>query len=910
MIGSGLMNNKSASTDGDDNFPELVQRTCLWKQLSSRREYVSVLVSIRDTAAALANQISSTLPGYTDHSVKHMDSLWGVCQQVMTEDESAVLSQSEAFILAASFYVHDLGMAAPVTNEGAEEIRKTPEYDSAFARFKRFYAGDLARAEQAAISDATRELHAKKSRELATGQLPGLKRFLIEDSGFRDRWAHILGQIAESHHWTLEEVERSLGSRKAMPSPDGDTIDLAYVACLLRIIDYAHISRARAPKVDRALRREVPADSALHWDAQANITGPSRDGDFLVFGSTRPTDSTDAWWLFFDMVTGLDAEIRAVYEYLRGRTVSATRFSLKGVKGVENPTTFGRYVTLPEGVVPIDIRVQPESMERVVELLGGKHIYGRDEIAPVRELIQNARDAIELRNALERAGNVLQTPGKICVGLQLGPEGAILWVRDNGIGMTRSVVQKHLVGVGSDFWNSLDFTRDYRKAIDFGFRPIGKFGIGFLSIFMLGDVVEVETEAAGNNRLKLTLQGVGRRGELREEAPTGVIGTEVRISLTHAATELLSDLTSIVRARAPMLSVPIIVEIMRDTRTIETIAPEWWKTISEDQFFLFVREWENIAHRGTTKRKKDEEMLYREAHYFYGGYDYRPVVVGKGSLSGWPGEKPQYISDAERSFSSGGESYLGIIRCSQGIAVDRVQVADITAIVDLGEMDLTVSREALAESRGARGPRPRVDGELANRLTLNLRPAVVSQLNDLGRYGMLPGRTNFLRAMALIFGDSLLDETTLAWIPVTEPPGNLVHRSREYFIDFMKGQDRILIAIGETPAGAYAIASPHVSALQKMIVVAIRKEEVQADYSLRDKLDREGLTGRLKGTLDYILTVVSGSRSDIVLTRFLLKCVAEAWGASDQMLAGQNWQFEYKADTLWAELSRIGVSTT
>lgn len=901
------MNVTPAITSGDESLPEIVLRTNLWHQLSSHREYVSILVSIRETAAALANQIGNALPGYTDHSAKHMDSLWTVSDQVITENEVRALSKSEAFLLAASFYVHDLGMSVPVTTAGAEEIRGTPEYSAAFARFKQFHLGDLARADQSALSEATRELHAKKSHEMATVELPGLKRFLIEDSGFRDRWAHIIGQVAESHHWTLEEIERTLGSRNAMPSPDGDTVDLAYVACLLRVIDFAHISRARAPQIDRALRREVPAESLVHWDAQANITGPTREGDFLMYGSTKPSNSTDAWWLFFDMVSGLDAEIRGAYEYLHGRTISSSRFSLKGVKGVENPTAFARYVTLPKNIVPIDIRVQPESMERVVELLGGKHVYGLDEIAPVRELIQNARDAIELRNALERASGISQTPGKIFMSLRRDNNDAILSVRDNGIGMTRSVVRKHLVGVGSDFWNSLEFTRHYRKAMDFGFRPIGKFGIGFLSVFMLGDVVEVETEAAGNSRLKLTLQGVGRRGELREEAPTGVIGTEVRVKLTQASANLLSDLASIVQARAPMLPVPIVVEIIGDKKTSKIIEPEWWKTIDEDRFFSFVAEWQMIAHRGTTQlRTNDENIAYDESYFFRDHYG--RDIVGSGNLSGWPGGKPQYLGPGERSFSSGGETSYGIIRCSQGIAVDWIPGSDITAIVELGEMELTVSREALAESRKPWGLRHRSDVELTNRITSNLRPSVVARLNDVGRHGMLPGRLGFLRAMATIFGDELLEETSLAWIPVTEPPGDLVHRARADFIDLVKKQDRILFAVGVTPAAVYTIAAPHVPALHQMIVVTIRIEELKAGFELERKLDHEGLTGRLKGTLDYIRTVVSGSESNIILTRFLLKSIAEAWGASDQMLAGQNWQFEYKSDILWAELSRIGVS--
>lgn len=204
-------------------------------------------------------------------------------------------------------------------------------------------------------------------------------------------------------------------------------------------------------------------------------------------------------------------------------------------EGVEDPAVFNRYVRLPEQVVPIDIRVQPDSMERVVELLGGRHIYGDDLLAPIRELIQNARDALELRKALDHANNRPSPPGRIDVSLEVNSDSCVLKVADNGVEMTRTVVRRHLVAVGSDFWNSVEFYRRFSKAVDAGFRPIGRFGIGFLSVFMLGDHVEVETEAVGSKRIRLKLEGVGRRGELVETPALGQPGTEVRIVLKTAS---------------------------------------------------------------------------------------------------------------------------------------------------------------------------------------------------------------------------------------------------------------------------------------------------------------------------------------------------------------------------------------
>lgn len=909
MVVSSVVKSAAVAGQKPDDLPEIVRKSHLWQRLSGKQEYATTLLKIRQTAAALAQLIPNALPAYTDHSVRHMDSLWRICDEVLTEEEFGLFTASEAFLLAASFYIHDLGMATPVTEAGKQEIRKTLEYKAAHARFTRIYPKDQSRAERAAMSEATRELHAKQSRALATERIVGLDRFLIEDTDFRDRWGHILGETAESHNWTLEQVEQLLGARKVLPGPDGDTIDISYMACILRIVDYGHMDRLRALKLDRELRSDIPLDSALHWDAQTNITGPIRDGDFLVFGYTKPIESIDAWWLFFDMASGFDAEIRGVHEYLRNRTASAQRFSLKGVKGVEDPASFNNYVSLPADVVPIDIRVQPESMERVVDLLGGRHIYGPDEIAPVRELIQNARDAIELRNALERAQGHPVTPGKITISLQREGELSVLSVSDNGVGMTRSVVRRHLVGVGSDFWNSAEFHREYQQALEFGFHPIGKFGIGFLSVFMLGDTVDVDTEAAGNSRLHLTLHGVGRRGELRECAFTGAVGTEIQVALKPHYAALLENLVSVVQARAPMLSIPIVVEL-RKGKTVEstTIEPKWWQSATEEALMSFIRSWQVIAYHGSLEagqaglRGEDELWAWNRYHYFNSG---EMSDVGKWSLKGWPGERPRCMDNSMRLLSSGGEPFFGIVRCSQGIAVDSHLTPDITGIAELGEADLTVSRESFGGAEVPFRTHRMMDSAFNEKVIEALRPDVIRKLNDVYKHGMLPGRLEFLRAMMGVFGRQVFDQTTLEWIPVTEPPGNLIHRSKLDFVKMLRQHERVLLAVGVTPSGAYAVAAPHVSELSKIPVVAVRKEEVEVSYDLKNKLEHEGLTGTLIGSLQHILSLLSHEKATLLITGFLLECIAQAWGVSVEMLEEQQWRLEYKDNVLWSDLSRL-----
>lgn len=903
------------------DIPPEIAATPLWTRIAERPEYALTVVEIRRVASALGAKIATSMPEYTDHSVKHMDSLWRVAGQILLPAEMEKFSVSEAFVLGAAFYLHDLGMAGTITAAGQDEIKSTEQYKVAFARFRRSNLGNEARAENLALREATRELHAAKAIDLAASPIPGLSRFLIEDSDLRGRWAFIIGRIAASHHWSMEEVERSLGASKLTPGPDGENLDLGYLASVLRVIDFAHIDRARAPRLERLLRSEISKESGLHWDAQENITGPMREGDFLVFACTQPIANVEAWWLFYDLSSALDAEIRGVHEYLRNRTVSVNRFSLKGVKATESPAAFSEYVRLAEGVLPIDIRVQPDSMERIVELLGGRHIYGPDELAPVRELIQNARDAIELRRALERAEGRAAPPGEITVSLREHGAEKVLAVRDNGVGMTGTVVRKHLLGVGSDFWNSLEFYSGFRKAIDAGFRPIGKFGIGFLSVFMLGDRVVVETESVGNSRLRLTLDGIGKRGELREIKETGQVGSEIQITLKGRVPELLENLPHVVRARAPMMTIPIVVNLQKGgTTASERIDPGWWRRVSEETLVSFVGNWSSYAHKGKafTPDPRNRRIRYHEFDAYVGS---QADLGGKWTVKGWPGTKPQFVDESQRLLSQGGETSYGVICCSQGIAIETIRIPDITGLAEIGEVELTVARESITEPDDSHRsmPSPAV-ADIRDKIFVALRPTVIARLDELHAHGMLPGRTKFLRGLVTIFGEELLSETSLQWIPVTLPPGNLIHHSRQELIDRVRVQNRVLLSVGANPGGTYAIASSSIPTadLGRMMVLSLNIEEIEVSYSAKNKLDQEALGGVIRGTLDRILSVLSEvSRSTteplsevelnsrLLLANFLMECIGQSWGMSVTALRGQSWYFHYQDNVLYGDLRRI-----
>lgn len=317
----------------------------------------------------------------------------------------------------------------------------------------------------------------------------------------------------------------------------------------------------------------------------------------------------------------------------------------------------------------------------------------------------------------------------------------------------------------------------------------------------------------------------------------------------------------------------------------------------QDEILQFLSSWHDQALYGGSAQARDiDRGQGLHGMWSRGGYRESDHFSGQWSVKGWPGTKPDHIDERGRLLSSGGNPSAGVVRCSQGIAIDLVHVSDVSGLVELGEVELTVTRESTANTRAA----------LAERIAADIQPEVLAATNALGDYGMLPGRVRFIRGLAQTYGPEVLEKTTLQWIPLTIPPGDLVHQSREQVARHLAGQDQLLVAVGASPGGVYSHAGHliPISELGKMVVLATSIEEAKADYQRRDKLDHDGHDGLLQGELDHVLEEGGLNEKELVLLSFFLKCIAEAWNMSESGLRDQTWRLEYRSDFLWARLVR------
>ena len=121
---------------------------------------------------------------------------------------------------------------------------------------------------------------------------------------------------------------------------------------------------------------------------------------------------------------------------------------------------------------------------RLTELLIGESVYKSQDIS-VRELIQNARDACSLLVAQHDLG--LRNPEVI---VRVDEHNRYFDVIDYGDGMSRDVLANSFSVLGKGLNDSF-----HVETQDLSIPVTGKFGIGFVSTFMIAERVVVSTRA-------------------------------------------------------------------------------------------------------------------------------------------------------------------------------------------------------------------------------------------------------------------------------------------------------------------------------------------------------------------------------------------------------------------------------
>ena len=590
----------------------LGRRSAKDSQTELREQLRSSFRDIRKKAKQLAATIPETHPLFTVHDVTHLDALWGLASLVI--GEKVPVNPAEAYVLGVAFLVHDLGMTPAAYPNGIDHLRSKPSWgDLVVSRLSHRLGrrpsedelNDLPSAVEKEVTGIMLRLHHAEGAEKVVSEQwldsVGNQHFLISDEGLREAFGHVIGQIAHSHWWSIEEVRDTFqgpptGASAELSHPETWTIDRLKLAGIIRLADVIHLDARRAPLFLRVIRS--PSGIAeLHWNFQAKLRLPQRQGEELVFTAKEPflRDEAASWWQCFEAIGMAHSEFLQVNRLFQDSY--ETSLPIRAVAGANDPRRLAEFVKT-QGWDPVDIRVHVSSVPELVRKLGGRQIYGRNPHIPLRELIQNGADAIRFRRATFDAA-----PGStLGITIRTGSDehGDWIEVEDRGIGMSEEVLTGPLLDFGTSYWGSELMLRERPGMLAKGYAVTGKFGIGFFSVFMWGSKVKIVTghpeEAMRDTRVLEFEKGLEvppllRRAEEHELLPNG--GTQVRVWLRAGLNgingildsvskkqSLSADSFSLLCAKiACALDVDVFVE-EKDSDPVQVISADDWKEIS------------------------------------------------------------------------------------------------------------------------------------------------------------------------------------------------------------------------------------------------------------------------------------------------------------------------------------------
>ena len=481
------------------------RKTKLWKDTIGKndpdnKECIEKLrnsfESVHEKIADSLGNVRKQFPDYTAHDVSHADALWKM-SDVILDDSDLTLNPLEGYILGCSFLFHDLGMCSDVY--AVQSLEETDFWKDSYSIFRKDL--DEPAAREKANEVAIRKFHPETASVLPVKCFKKDPEFFyfIEDQSLRSSFGNIIGKIAASHGKSVEKIEDDFANQ-ILPCPINFPkdwgINVLKLASILRIADAIHITSDRVPFSLWITHRFSDVESKKHWQFHKKLSGISVDKGRLVYQSSSPftKNERESWWLCYDTLKMINQELLDVDALFSRHNIPS--LGAYCVKNIDSPKSISRQIEV-EGWTPVESQMKVTNVSGLINSLGGSALYGNNDFVPLRELVQNASDAIRAKRLMDEKG---EKWGDIYIRVKDVPDGTVIEVEDNGIGMSESVLTGPFLDFGTSFWHSNLMQKEFPGLESKKFESTGHFGIGFFSVFMWGDEVTITTLGYGKGR--------------------------------------------------------------------------------------------------------------------------------------------------------------------------------------------------------------------------------------------------------------------------------------------------------------------------------------------------------------------------------------------------------------------------
>lgn len=481
------------------------------------------VLKVADTAGRLLEAIPLTFRQYTEHNLTHSANLIRLMGDFIPAKTLDELNAVELAVLSFAALLHDLGMF--VTDAERNQLLQSqdfvrflnadPEKEHAIAEAEATGRRITVRAiEDAVIADYFRRLHPERVRQQIDAHDDLRTALRFREQSLVDS----VSRICESHGWGVYEStdprhpEKTIRQLKPRQRIYGVRFNEQYIAAALRLADIMDFDRSRTPLALLKTIDFTEPKSQAEWEKHLSIKGwevTDRDVAFQA-ECTKP----EHYVAVMEFLGWIDAELRDCRRLL-------VRDAPKDVAE--------RYLfQLPPAVDRIHVEMEDKSFiagafrfeldyERIMKLLMDRSLYP-DPSLFLRELLQNSLDACRVRMALARydhAGDRYRP--EIAVRDETVDGNRVIVFQDNGVGMSRAILENYFMRVGRSYYRSNEFHAERKRLLerDVELEATSQFGIGFLSCFMVADRIEIETYRHGYQPLHVLIEGATKYFTIR-----------------------------------------------------------------------------------------------------------------------------------------------------------------------------------------------------------------------------------------------------------------------------------------------------------------------------------------------------------------------------------------------------------
>lgn len=184
-------------------------------------------------------------------------------------------------------------------------------------------------------------------------------------------------------------------------------------------------------------------------------------------------------------------------------------------------------------------------------------LYTKKEIF-LRELLSNASDALTQMRFIQQTDQEILDPSRsLEIRLELDPEQGILKITDTGIGMTRKELQTNLGTIAQSGAKAfLEAAKGNETTL---MDVIGRFGVGFYSVFMAADWVRVTSRSFHPEQEAASWIATGADSFEIGTAEKEDRGTTIEVKLKEDAQEFLNEslIREVVKTHSDYLPFPI-----------------------------------------------------------------------------------------------------------------------------------------------------------------------------------------------------------------------------------------------------------------------------------------------------------------------------------------------------------------